>query len=132
MKTTKILFFVAITGVLLSACKKDDNDLLNGKWKLDQAFNNDVEYDLNDCQKQSTVQFKSNGEGINNDYDFNCNVSTDYFDWHIVNNDSIIFSDFDNRNLKYHYSIDDGMLTLIIGLDEAERNLKSVWCKVES
>ena len=49
MKTTN-LFFVAITGALLSACKKDDNDLLNGKWKLDQAFNNDVEYDLNDCQ----------------------------------------------------------------------------------
>lgn len=57
MKTTKILFFVAITGALLSSCKKDDNDLLYGKWKLHQAFNNDVEYDLNDCQKQSTVQF---------------------------------------------------------------------------
>lgn len=55
MKTTKTLFFVAITGALLSSCKKDINDPLNGKWKLDQAFNNDVEYDLNDCQKQSTV-----------------------------------------------------------------------------
>lgn len=74
MKNLKILLvFFVLAGI--ASCSNDDDvnepmtaDPIVGKWKLQQQFMDGEEFELNECEKQTTVEFMSNGNITSTDF----------------------------------------------------------------
>lgn len=74
MKNLKIVLVVFIMAGMVS-CSNDDEgndpvtaDPIVGKWKLQQQFMDSEEIELTDCEKQTTVEFMSNGNITSTDF----------------------------------------------------------------
>lgn len=59
-----ILVAALFLSALSISCNKDDdtsNDVVLGKWKLEQTFTNDQSENISDCKKRTTMEFHDSG-----------------------------------------------------------------------
>src|SRR5690606_1596643 len=74
MKNLRFLFvFFVLAG--MASCSNDDDgndpitdDRIVGKWRLQQQFMDGEEWDLTECEKQTTVEFMANGNITSTDF----------------------------------------------------------------
>ncbi len=67
-----ILVATAFLTALTFSCSSDDdgnNDIVLGKWKLEQTYTNDVSENISDCVKKSTMVFHDSGSLVIQPYD---------------------------------------------------------------
>ncbi len=72
MKKVILLTSVCLAS-LITSCGSDDDagsnsqDLIIGKWQLEQIFTNDVSDDISDCEKESIIEYKADGTYVGTD-----------------------------------------------------------------
>lgn len=124
MKRSFILFSAIVLG-LFSSCSDDDSsdtpeDALMGSWQLTAEFDDDEPSELETCDLESTIIFKSAGVYEYLDYDpaedneNECVVDDDSFTagWSIPSPGKMAFSYEDGENFIADYSISGNELTI--------------------
>lgn len=128
MKYTAYLSILFIACTLLTSCKKDDDtettDPLIGTWQLEQVVEGGKEVTRDDCNKKSTIEFKSDKSYIDTYYrteNNSCSSSVEKGTWKKegTNTVHITYEGDEDDTEKYTYSIANGKLTMdeIVGAD---------------
>lgn len=87
----KKILILTITLLTLFSCSKSDDDISNpiiGKWQHHESFTNDINDNITDCRKKTTIEFKSNYELTIIDYSLdntNCTSLTNNGTWSNTN-----------------------------------------------
>lgn len=76
MKKLILLIGVIIIAISFNSCSSDTNDNQNldkiiGKWQISQLFVNNVDQQVNECEKKMTIEVFENGSYIEKDYEYN-------------------------------------------------------------
>lgn len=102
----KKLFLLLITCALLSSCENNEgtetnSDPIIGNWQLHSTLDNGVEVST-ECERNSTVLFKSDGfvTATNYEGDINCSSETETFNWSNLGN-SVYSVDGDNQTITF-------------------------------
>lgn len=99
---TKTISYLLLLMFMIASCSDDDSvtqdetlsEKLIGTWYVDKVIENGVEQDLDECFKESNVQFFENGtyniEGKANNDDFtDCIIVTQSSgDWELIDNNT--------------------------------------------
>ncbi|WP_242084913.1 lipocalin family protein [Aestuariivivens sediminis] len=88
----KIMLVIGIILVVISfnSCTSDDGndnqnaDKIVGAWKLSQLFINNIDQQVNECEKKMTIEVFKNGNYTEKDYEYN-NVLTECVLYDLVN-----------------------------------------------
>jgi len=116
------------------SCDSDDDspqDTIIGKWQLEQRFKNNVEESLSDdCEKKSTIEFKTDNTFNSFESFFEpdqpCISSTVPGTWE-YNGDNALKTSYDGKDkvvVDLTYTFVDGKLNVISG------NIKNIWNRV--
>lgn len=61
----KLILLLSVITLSFNSCDSDDDsssqDPIVGTWNLNQSFENDEEYELDNCDKEGALTFNSNG-----------------------------------------------------------------------
>ncbi|MDO6516478.1 lipocalin family protein [Zobellia uliginosa] len=126
MKKSFILFGVIAFG-LFSSCSDDDSsdgpeDALIGSWQLVSQSENGRSYELDACELEETVIFKSGGTFELIDYDQvegnenQCVINADATmsgEWSVTKPDKVLLIGEDNESVLVDYSVSGSKLILI-------------------
>ena len=133
MKKTMILTTVLFVSTFFMSCNSDDDDgvqdTIIGKWQLEKQFKNDIEKSLSDCEKKSTMEFKTDNTfvdmGSSFDQNQHCTSSTDPGTWKYNGDNAIKVSyDGDAKIMNVTFSFVKGNLNLVY------KDAKSIYKKI--
>jgi len=132
LKTVLILATVLFTTSLFTSCKSDDDDqdTIIGKWQLEQVFENEVEQSISDdCEKNSTLEFKTNNTFINIENYIemgSCESSTGPGTWEYNGETAlkIMYDGEDTEVVDLAFTFVSGNLHLVF------ENIRTVWKKI--
>lgn len=128
MKYTTYLSVLFIACTLLTSCKKDDEtettDSLIGTWQLEQLVEGGKEVTLDDCNKKSIIEFKSDNTFSDANYNLEkgvCSSDSEKGTWKKEGTNTVHITYEEDGAEKYTYSIANGKLTMdeIVGAGEA-------------
>ena len=122
--------------LILSFSKDDKTDPLIGLWQLEHHVENGKESALSDCEKITTLEFKSDGTAIETIFrdENGCRSKTFNLTWKKIDSKTVHLSyveDGDTDVEKYTYSISNGKLTLDEILDAGGTPYKLVLKKIK-
>lgn len=112
MKKLILLIGVFITALIFNSCSNNDNyDLQNlekvdkivGKWRQSQLFIDNIDQQIDECQKKMTIEVFENGTYIGKEFDYNDTQSECVFNkniygfWHNIGNSIYVMSFIDTQ-----------------------------------
>lgn len=114
----KLILFFSLTALAFASCSKDDGtptqDPFIGTWTLSKAFENGVEYALDDCEKKNTVVVRADGTITSTSYvedSGTCKIDEDISGtWKNLGN-SIYQTTFGNNVLSAKVTFDNNTFT---------------------
>ena len=119
-----LLLFVASSFIFTSCNSSDDSpiqDVLIGKWKIVQEFENDQEIEL-DCTSEGILEFKSNltytDEGFDEDANGNCTLEESLNGFWLKNpNGSYTLTSSDGSSNTANLVFEDDNTFIFTGVD---------------